>query len=91
MTNVSSFELAVLAPNKGKPGTLIATRTVYADTVSAAVAKVRQEVEGTGFIVVQAASLKKEPDVSASVKAICDKLGINPDASIVSDRQIDVA
>ena len=54
---VSKFELSVIKPVKGKPGELVFSATVYAETVSDAVKKLRSEVEGSGWIVVQTASL----------------------------------
>lgn len=54
--NLQKFELAVIRPIKGKRGELKFYRTVLADNVTKAVEKVRSEVEGSGFVVLQAAS-----------------------------------
>lgn len=62
---MEKFEIAVVSRPKcfktGKviagKGTVVATRIVTAKSVSEAVSRVREEVEGTGFIVLQKAAL----------------------------------
>ena len=62
---MQKFELSILSrpvdfkTGKVRPGKamLVATRTVEAENVTSAVKRVRAECEGTGFIVVQSASL----------------------------------
>lgn len=51
--NEFRFDLSVIKPVPGKPGILMFTRTTYAESVSAAVKIVRQEVEGSGYVVLQ--------------------------------------
>lgn len=53
---MKKFELAVIEPVKGKRGVLKFYRTVFAPNVTEAVASVRREVEGSGLVVLQAAS-----------------------------------
>lgn len=53
---MKKFELAAIEPVKGKRGTLKFYRTVLATNVTEAVASVRREVEGSGLVVLQAAS-----------------------------------
>jgi hypothetical protein len=54
MSKFYRFDLAVVNPVKGQVGELKFTRTTYAESVSAAVKNVRHEVEGSGWVVLQA-------------------------------------
>lgn len=56
MKALVNFELVVIRPIEGKRGELMFYRTVAAENVTSAVAKVRQEVSGSGLVVLQSAS-----------------------------------
>ena len=63
---MQKFDLTVIKPIKGKPGQVIFTTQRWANSVSDAVKEVRVDIEGSGWIVVQSAVLKKpEEDVPA--------------------------
>lgn len=53
---MQKFELAVIAPISGKRGELKFYRTVFAENITQAVKSVRDEVNGSGLVVLQAAS-----------------------------------
>ena len=53
---MQKFELAVIAPISGKRGELKFYRTVFAENITQAVKSVREEVSGSGLVVLQAAS-----------------------------------
>jgi hypothetical protein len=57
--NVYRFDLVAVKPVKGQPGILMLSRTTYADSISAAVKTVRQEVEGSGWVVLQAEDYRR--------------------------------
>lgn len=56
---MQKFHLSVVKPIKGKPGQVMFTTSRVAPSVSSAVAAVRQEIDGSGWIVVQSAVLKR--------------------------------
>jgi len=50
---MQKFKFAVVNPIKGQPGTLQFTMTVAAENVVAGVKSVKQQVDGSGWIVLQ--------------------------------------
>lgn len=60
------FDLTVIEPIKGKPGKVVFTTQRFASDINEAVKSVRMDIEGSGWIVVQSAVLKKaKEDVPA--------------------------
>lgn len=64
---MQKFELAVIAPISGKRGELKFYRTVFAENVTQAVKSVRDEVSGSGLVVLQAASYHQGQPVNPAV------------------------
>lgn len=66
------FSLVVVRPVTGHRGKIIFERTVYASSVSEAVKEVRKEVEGSGLVVLQAASYHSESKFGTMGEAMLD-------------------
>lgn len=56
-TENTAFNLSVIKPVKGQKGELVFEATIHAESVSAAVKRLRDQVAGSGWIVVQSAAL----------------------------------
>jgi len=53
MQAMQAFELVVVQPIKDKKGKVMFSLTRYAESISAAVKLTRQDVEGSGWVVMQ--------------------------------------
>lgn len=73
-TQNTAFDLSVIKPMKGQKGELMFEARVHAESISAAVKKLREQVSGSGWVVVQSAVLNAKPqepelpEVSESVQ-----------------------
>lgn len=75
---METFSLAVVRPVKGQSGELVCNRVVSANTITDAVRQVRNEFEGSGFVVMQSSAFKPSksevtPMVAALAKAYDEK------------------
>ena len=63
MSNIqnSAFDLSVIKPMKGQKGELMFEAKVHAESISSAVKKLRDQVAGSGWVVVQSAALHLKP------------------------------
>lgn len=68
----SKFDLVVIRPIPGKPGKLVFTATVYAESVTKAVANLRNRVEGSGYLVLQASAFHQMNNNPAIMNALAD-------------------
>lgn len=57
--DLQSFELAVVQPRKGKPGRVVFTATIHGHNVSDAVRVLRDQINGSGWIVIQKAAVEQ--------------------------------
>lgn len=58
---MEAFNLSVVQPKKGTKGKVVFTATIHAQTVSEAVKLLREQVEGSGWIVLQSSQVDAEP------------------------------
>jgi len=58
---MNAYELVVVQPIKGTKGKIMYTLTRYAESVSAAVKLTRQDIEGSGWIVMQRSAYAIDP------------------------------
>ena len=56
MTKLNSYELVAVRPVSGNRGELIFSMTRHATDVSSAVKAARRDIEGSGLVILQAAS-----------------------------------
>ena len=56
MTKLNSFDLVAVRPVAGKRGELVFSMTKYAANISEAVSRAKKDIEGSGLVVLQAAS-----------------------------------
>lgn len=71
--NTEKFSLVVVQPVKGKPGKEIFSADIHAESVTEAVHLLRQQVEGSGWIVLQKADFKSRPIINP---IIAEKLSV---------------
>lgn len=53
----TAFDFSVIKPMKGQRGELMFEARINADSISSAVKKLREQVAGSGWVVVQSAAL----------------------------------
>ncbi len=70
--NTEKFSLVVVQPVKGKPGKEIFSADIHAESVSEAVRLLRQQVAGSGWIVLQKADFQR-PIINP---VIADKMAV---------------
>ncbi len=70
----TGFELVVVQPVKGKAGKLVFSATIHAENINAAVKTLREQIDGSGLIVLQKAAFSAELPIMNTV--IADKLRV---------------
>ncbi len=63
-----NFALSVIRPVKGKPGVLVCELSLAANSVTEAVSRARDMFQGSGYVVVQTASLRPSVAETDTVK-----------------------
>ncbi len=65
----TAFVLVVVQPVKGKAGKLVFSATIHAENINAAVKTLREQLDGSGLIVLQKAAFSDAPIMDTVIAA----------------------